>query len=150
MKNGWQSSCSRNTSKTFRSWTRRLRLWTENTGSSIWLCTICQRLQKQMTMVRKHLFHSWTSVCLMAASMKVWNGSLVHTTQIRRGHVRYMCTPCQRLTRTLLKHAKYLKEINLICDTDLIRVQQKPRQDMSADFDTLKSKVHKPITERFH
>ncbi len=42
---------------------------------------------------------------------------------------------------TFLKHAKHLKEVNLRYDYDLTRLQQKQRQDMSADFDTLKSKL---------
>jgi len=46
---------------------------------------------------------------------------------------------------TFLKHAKHLKEVNLRYDDDLTRLQQKQRQDMSADFDTLKSKGHKPF-----
>ncbi len=44
-----------------------------------------------------------------------------------------------------LKHAKHLKEVSLRYDDDLTRLQQKQRQDMSADFDTLKSKGHKPF-----
>ncbi len=40
---------------------------------------------------------------------------------------------------TFLKHAKHLKEVNLRYDDDLTTLQQKQRQDMSADFDTLKS-----------
>jgi hypothetical protein len=46
---------------------------------------------------------------------------------------------------TFLKHAKHLKEVSLRYDDDLTRLQQKQRQDMSADFDTLKSKGHKPF-----
>jgi len=46
---------------------------------------------------------------------------------------------------TFLKHAKHLKEVNLRYDDDLTRLQQKQRQDMSAGFDTLKSKGHKPF-----
>ena len=44
-----------------------------------------------------------------------------------------------------LKHAKHLKEVNLRYDDDLTRLQQRQRQDMAADFDTLKSKGHKPF-----
>ncbi len=44
-----------------------------------------------------------------------------------------------------LKHAKHLTEVSLRYDDDLTRLQQKQRQDMSADFDTLKSKGHKPF-----
>jgi len=46
---------------------------------------------------------------------------------------------------TFLKHAKHLKEVNLKYDDDLTRLQQQQRQDMSADFDILKSKGHKPF-----
>ncbi len=46
---------------------------------------------------------------------------------------------------TFLKHAKHLKEVSLRCDDDLTRLQQQQRQDMSADFDILKSKGHKPF-----
>ncbi len=46
---------------------------------------------------------------------------------------------------TFLKHAKHLKEVNLRYDDDLTTLQQKQRQDMSADFDTLKSKGHNPF-----
>lgn len=46
---------------------------------------------------------------------------------------------------TFLKHAKHLKEVSLRYDDDLTRLQQKERQHMSADFDTLKSKGHKPF-----
>jgi len=46
---------------------------------------------------------------------------------------------------TFLKHAKHLKEVNLRYDDDLTRLQQKQRQDMSADFDTLKSNGHQPF-----
>ncbi len=46
---------------------------------------------------------------------------------------------------TFLKHAKHLKEINLRYDDDLTRSQQRQRQDMAAEFDTLKSKGHKPF-----
>ena len=46
---------------------------------------------------------------------------------------------------TFLKHAKHLKEIILRYDDDLTRLQQRQRQDMAADFDTLKSKGHKPF-----
>ncbi|DBB07797.1 TPA: hypothetical protein ACH3X3_009211 [Trebouxia sp. C0006] len=45
---------------------------------------------------------------------------------------------------TFLKHAKHLKTVSLRYDDDLTRLQQKQRQDMAADFDTLKSKSHKP------
>ena len=44
-----------------------------------------------------------------------------------------------------LKHAKHLKEVGLRYDDDLTRLQQKQREDMSADFSTLKSKGHKPF-----
>ena len=44
-----------------------------------------------------------------------------------------------------LKHAKHLKEVNLRYDDDLTRLQQRQRKDMAADFDTLKSKGHKPF-----
>ena len=46
---------------------------------------------------------------------------------------------------TFLKYAKHLKQVNLRYDDDLTRFQQKQRQDMAADFDTLKSKGHKPF-----
>ncbi len=46
---------------------------------------------------------------------------------------------------TFLKHAKHLKGVNLRYDDDLTRFQQRQRQDMAADFDTLKSKGHKPF-----
>ncbi len=45
---------------------------------------------------------------------------------------------------TFLKHAKHLKEVSLRYADDLTRLQQQERQDMSADFDTLKSKDYKP------
>ncbi len=45
---------------------------------------------------------------------------------------------------TFLKHAKHLKTVSLRYDDDLTRLQQQQRQDMAADFDTLKSKGHKP------
>ena len=44
-----------------------------------------------------------------------------------------------------LKHAKHLKEIGFRYDDDLTRLQQKERQDLSADFNTLKTKGHKPV-----
>ena len=44
-----------------------------------------------------------------------------------------------------LKHAKHLKEVSLRYDDDLTRLQQRQRQGMAADFDTLKSKGHKPF-----
>ena len=46
---------------------------------------------------------------------------------------------------TFLKHVKHLKEVGLRYDDDLTRLQQKQRQDLSADFNTLKSTGHKPI-----
>ena len=42
---------------------------------------------------------------------------------------------------TFLKHAKHLEEVSLRYDNDLPRLQQKERQDMSANFDTLKSQA---------
>ena len=44
-----------------------------------------------------------------------------------------------------LKHAKHLKEVGFRYDDDLTRLQQKERQDLSADFNTLKTKGHKPF-----
>ncbi len=41
----------------------------------------------------EHFFHSWTSVCQMAAIVKVVIATKygwVYTAQIRRGHVRYV------------------------------------------------------------
>ena len=45
----------------------------------------------------------------------------------------------------VLKHAKHLKQVSVRYDDDLTRLQQKQRQDMATDFDTLKSKGHKPF-----
>ena len=42
---------------------------------------------------------------------------------------------------TFLKHAKHLQEIGLRYDDDLTRLQQRQRQDLSADFNTLKTKL---------
>ena len=36
-----------------------------------------------------------------------------------------------------LKHEKHLREVGIKDDDDLIGLQQKQRQDMSVDFDTL-------------
>ena len=44
---------------------------------------------------------------------------------------------------TFLKYAKHLKDVGLRYDDDLTRLQQQQRQDLSADFDTLKTKGHK-------
>ena len=46
-----------------------------------------------------------------------------------------------------LKHAKHLKELGSRYDDDLTRLQQKERQDLqlSADFNTLKTRGHKPF-----
>ena len=46
---------------------------------------------------------------------------------------------------TFLKHAKHLKEVGLRYDDDLTRLQQKQRQDLSEDFNTLKSNGHHPF-----
>ena len=46
---------------------------------------------------------------------------------------------------TFLKHAKHLKEVGLRYDDDLTRLQQKQRQDLSEDFNTLKSNGHQPF-----
>ena len=44
-----------------------------------------------------------------------------------------------------LKHAKHVTEVGLRYDDDLTRLEQKQRQDLSGDFNTLKSKGHKPL-----
>ncbi len=52
----------------------------------------------QMTLVWKPSFHSWASVCQMTPSMKALYGSnhgWAYSAQIRRGHVRYVCTSSQ-------------------------------------------------------
>ena len=46
---------------------------------------------------------------------------------------------------TFLKHAKPLKGVSMKHDNDLTMLQQKNRQHLSADFDALKSKRHKPV-----
>ena len=53
-------------------------------------------------------------------------------------------------THTFLKHAKHLREVSLKSNNDLTTCllegcSPKERQEMSADFDTLKSKGHKPF-----
>ena len=44
-----------------------------------------------------------------------------------------------------LKHTKHLKEVSLRYDDDLTRLQQSERQDLSADFNILRTKGHKPF-----
>ncbi len=50
--------------------------------------------------------------------------------------------------QTFLKHAKHLKQVNLRYDDDLPRLQQRRRQEMAIDFESLKSKGHKPFYRR--
>ena len=45
----------------------------------------------------------------------------------------------------LTKHAMHLKEVGLRYDDDLTRLQQSERQDLSADFNILRTKGHKPF-----
>ena len=44
-----------------------------------------------------------------------------------------------------LKHAKHLREIGVRYDDDLTRLQQSERKDLSADFNILRTKGHKPF-----
>ena len=44
-----------------------------------------------------------------------------------------------------IKHAKHRKEVGLRYDDDLTRLQQSKRQDLSADFNILRTKGHKPF-----
>ena len=46
---------------------------------------------------------------------------------------------------TFLKHAKHFKGVDLRYHNDLTSLQQSQRQDLSADFNTLKTKGHKPV-----
>ena len=61
-----------------------------------------------------------------------------------------MCTHRRRpeteeMKHFFLKHAKHLREVGLRCDDDLTRLQQSERQDLSADFNIIRTKGHKPF-----